>query len=104
MHQGDALSLQLLDYGSFTFSLYQVRWVVESANARIKKLEIFIQDTTDKSYPYIGDYVRIVSAITNKYHPSLSQPTSHSADEAEATKNAPFITTSEFPPAVHRRK
>ena len=86
MHQGDALSLQLLEYGSFTFSLHQVRWVVESANARIKNWKYLSKTLPTNQVPYIGDYVRIVSAITNKYYPPLSQPTSHSADEAEATK------------------
>ncbi|CAC5389445.1 unnamed protein product [Mytilus coruscus] len=49
-----------------------VRWVVESANARIKRWKYLSHVLPNKQVPYIGDYVCIVCGISNKYLPPLS--------------------------------
>ncbi|CAC5377200.1 unnamed protein product [Mytilus coruscus] len=50
----------------------KVRWVVESANARIKRWKYLSHVLPNKQVPYIGDYVCIVCGISNKYLPPLS--------------------------------
>jgi len=52
--------------------VFQVRWVVESANARIKRWKYLNHVLPTNQIPYIGDYIRIVCAISNKYSPPLS--------------------------------
>jgi hypothetical protein len=50
----------------------KVRWVVESANGRIKQWRFL-----DKLVKYIGDFVKIVCAILNCFRPrTLSIDTS----------------------------
>ena len=51
---------------------FQVRWVVESANGRIKSWRYLDRTLPNSQIPHIGDYVRIVSALCNKYRPPLS--------------------------------
>ena len=51
--------------------LLQIRWVVESANARIKSWKYFNHVLPTNQIPYIGDYIRIVCAICNKYFKPL---------------------------------
>lgn len=62
----------------FLFS--QIRWVVESANGRIKRFRYLDQVMPNNQIPFIGDFVRIVCAIANKYFPPLTQA---SEDEVE---------------------
>ncbi|XP_053378556.1 uncharacterized protein LOC123541039 [Mercenaria mercenaria] len=50
----------------------KIRWVVESANARIKAWKYLDHVLPTSQVPYIGDYVRIVCAVCNKYLPPLS--------------------------------
>lgn len=50
----------------------QVRWVVESANGRLKRWRYLDRTVPNTQIPYVGDYVRIISAICNKYSPPLS--------------------------------
>ncbi|KAK3109068.1 hypothetical protein FSP39_022182 [Pinctada imbricata] len=50
----------------------KVRWVVESANARSKRWRFLDHVLPTNQVPYIGDYVRIVCAIANKFYPPLS--------------------------------
>ena len=44
-----------------------MRWVVEAANARIKRFKYLDKILPSSQVPFIGDYVRIVCAISNKY-------------------------------------
>ncbi|XP_062598202.1 uncharacterized protein LOC134259614 [Saccostrea cucullata] len=60
----------------------KVRWVVESANGRLKRWRYLDRTVPNTQIPYVGDYVRIISAICNKYKPPLS---SGEADEDLAT-------------------
>ncbi|XP_056014968.1 uncharacterized protein LOC125654892 [Ostrea edulis] len=50
----------------------KVRWIVESANARIKRWKYFDKVLPTNQVPYIGDLIRIVCAISNKFLPPLS--------------------------------
>lgn len=45
-----------------------LRWVVESANSRLKRRKIFVVTTTQ--LPFIGDFVKIAEALTIAYRPS----------------------------------
>ncbi|XP_062610597.1 uncharacterized protein LOC134272366, partial [Saccostrea cucullata] len=49
----------------------KVRWVVESANGRIKTWKALDQVVPNTQVKWIGDYVRIVSAIVNAFRPPL---------------------------------
>ena len=51
---------------------FQIRWVVEAANARIKRWKYLAQVLPTNQVPYIGDYIRIVCAISNRYCKPLS--------------------------------
>ena len=50
----------------------KVRWVVESANARLKTWKYIGNTVPNSQVPYIGDYVRIVAAVINKWRISLA--------------------------------
>ncbi|CAG2229897.1 unnamed protein product [Mytilus edulis] len=50
----------------------KIRWVVESANGRIKTWVFFNHVMPNSQIPYIGDYLRIVCSICNKYFKPLS--------------------------------
>lgn len=54
----------------------KVRWVVESVNALLKQFKMLSQVIPNTQIPYIGDYVRIVSAICNAYRPPRKCATS----------------------------
>lgn len=54
---------------------FQVRWVVESANARKKRWKYLDHVLPTNQVPFIGDYTRIVCAISNKFFPPLSPGT-----------------------------
>ncbi|XP_056011994.1 uncharacterized protein LOC125671681 [Ostrea edulis] len=45
----------------------KIRWVVESANARIKQWRYLGHILPSSQIPYIGDFVRIACAICNRY-------------------------------------
>ena len=49
----------------------KVRWVVESANGRIKRWKALDQVMPNSQIKWIGDYVRIACAICNKFRPPL---------------------------------
>lgn len=51
---------------------FQVRWVVESANARIKSWRYLANVLPTNQVPYIKDYICIVCALANKYLPPLA--------------------------------
>ncbi|CAC5393858.1 unnamed protein product [Mytilus coruscus] len=50
----------------------KIRWVVESANGRIKIWVFFNHVMPNSQKPYIGEYLRIVCSICNKYFKPLS--------------------------------
>uniref|UniRef100_A0A8W8K9K7 DDE Tnp4 domain-containing protein n=1 Tax=Magallana gigas TaxID=29159 RepID=A0A8W8K9K7_MAGGI len=50
----------------------KIRWVVESANSRIKQWNYLQHVLPTSQIPYIGDFIRIVCAICNRYMKPLS--------------------------------
>lgn len=62
----------------------KVRWVVESANARIKRWKYMDHVLPTNQIPFIGDHIRIICAICNKYFPPLS--TEQEDDQSLAAK------------------
>ncbi|XP_062587204.1 uncharacterized protein LOC134248846 [Saccostrea cucullata] len=62
----------------------KVRWVVESANARIKRWKYLDKVLPTNQVPHIGDYIRIICAISNKFLPPLSS--AHEDEVAMAAK------------------
>lgn len=54
------------------FLTFQIRWVVEAANARIKRWKYLAHVLPTNQVPFIGDYVRIVCALSNRYCKPLS--------------------------------
>lgn len=58
--------------------------MVESANARIKKWKYLNNVLPTNQVPFIGDYVRIVCTISNKFAPPLARTTTD--DEHLAAK------------------
>uniref|UniRef100_A0A8W8MLA5 DDE Tnp4 domain-containing protein n=1 Tax=Magallana gigas TaxID=29159 RepID=A0A8W8MLA5_MAGGI len=59
----------------------KIRWVVESANARIKQWKYLSYILPSSQIPFIGDYVRIVCSICNRYLKPLA---SGSVEEDQA--------------------
>ena len=49
-------------------------------------MEVFKSHSSKEQVPFIGDYVRIVCAICNKFFPPLSSSVDKEADESEAAK------------------
>lgn len=49
----------------------KIRWVVDAANGRIKKWLYLNNVVHNSQIPYIGDFVRIVCSMINKYRPPL---------------------------------
>ncbi|CAC5369412.1 unnamed protein product [Mytilus coruscus] len=64
----------------------KIRWVVESANARIKNFKYLDRVLPTNQVPFIGDYIRIVCAISNKYLPPLRKATNEDEDINLATQ------------------
>ncbi|XP_045216033.2 uncharacterized protein LOC123566193 [Mercenaria mercenaria] len=64
----------------------KIRWVVESANARIKSWKYFNYVLPTNQIPYIGDYLRIVCALSNKYFQPLCSPHSEDGDTRLASR------------------
>ena len=67
-----------------TRHITKLRWVVESANGRLKKWRYIDNVVPNSQIPFIGDYVRIVAGICNKYRPALASH--HPDDQALANK------------------
>ena len=61
-------------------SLFQMRWVVESENARIKNFKWLDRVLPTDQVPFIGDYVRIACAISNRYCPVLGRTVNEDDD------------------------
>ncbi|XP_062622155.1 uncharacterized protein LOC134283681 [Saccostrea cucullata] len=51
----------------------KVRWIVEATNGRLKQWQYLAKTLPNSQIPFIGDYVRIVAALCNKYRPPLSE-------------------------------
>ena len=49
----------------------KVRWVVESANGRIKKWKALSNTMPNSQIPYVGDYGRIVCSFCNAFRSPL---------------------------------
>ncbi|XP_056007177.1 uncharacterized protein LOC125665391 [Ostrea edulis] len=64
----------------------KIRWVVESSNARIKRWKYLGHTLPTNQIPYIGDYVKIVCVLSNKYFSELNTCLSRDDDEAQAAK------------------
>jgi len=54
----------------------KIRWIVESVNGLIKTWKMLTNVFPNTQIPYIGDYVRIVSALCNAYRSPRVQVTS----------------------------
>ena len=50
----------------------QFRWVIESANGRLKSWKYFDKVLPNSQIPVIGDYIQIICSICNKYFSPLS--------------------------------
>ena len=70
----------------FFFFNFQVRWVVESANARIKRWKYLDQVLPTNQVPFIGEFVKIVCAISNRFFRDLSVTTDSEEDTLLAAK------------------
>ncbi|CAC5401421.1 unnamed protein product [Mytilus coruscus] len=64
----------------------KIRWIVESSNARIKTWKYLSHTLPTNQIPFIGDFVRIVCALSNKYAQPLSQCRDVESDQLEAAK------------------
>lgn len=60
----------------------KVRWVVESANGRLKQWRLLDKVVPNKLLPQIGDFVRIVCALCNKFRPCLGSMDPESSEIA----------------------
>ncbi|XP_062603051.1 uncharacterized protein LOC134264781 [Saccostrea cucullata] len=63
----------------------KIRWVVESANSRIKSWKYFEKVIPNTQIPFIADYIQIICGLCNKYLPPLSSG-SQEEDEAVGCK------------------
>lgn len=66
--------------------MFKVRWVVEAANARIKRWKYLDHVLPTTQIPYIGDLVRIVCAVCNKYCKPLNATSCSLLDELTAER------------------
>ena len=57
-----------------------MRWVVELTNARIKNFKWLDRGLPIDQVPFIGDYVRIACAISNRYCPALGRTVNEDDD------------------------
>ncbi|XP_045173214.2 uncharacterized protein LOC123534842 [Mercenaria mercenaria] len=60
----------------------KVRWVVESANGRLKQFKLLDKVISNNTIPFITDYLQITGALINKYRRPFSQDQPESADIA----------------------
>ena len=63
---------------------FQVRWVVEAANERIKRWKYLDRVLPTSQVPYISDIVRIVCAVCNKYLTPINATKDREEDQALA--------------------
>ncbi|CAC5358837.1 unnamed protein product [Mytilus coruscus] len=50
----------------------KIRWVVESINGRLKQWKYLQNVVSNTQIPYIGDNVKLIGALCNKYKPPFS--------------------------------
>lgn len=62
------------------------RWVVESVNGQLKKWKALDQVFPNNQIPFIGDYVRMVSALCNAFSPARVQDSSDDSEKAARMK------------------
>lgn len=60
----------------------KVRWVVESANGRLKQWRLLDKVVPNKLLPQIGDFFRIVFTLCNKFRPCLGSMDPESSEIA----------------------
>ncbi|CAC5392909.1 unnamed protein product [Mytilus coruscus] len=68
----------------------KIRWVVESANARIKQWRYLDNVLPTNQVSHIGEYVCIVCAISNKFSPPLS--TGNSLEDEQLTCKMVYLS------------
>ncbi|GFU54165.1 DDE Tnp4 domain-containing protein [Trichonephila clavipes] len=66
----DKQAHSFIDYANETHLLIYIRFVVEAVNGQRKKWRALSNIIPNVQIPYIGDYVKIVSAILNAFHPA----------------------------------
>ncbi|KAL4231065.1 hypothetical protein ACF0H5_008648 [Mactra antiquata] len=64
----------------------KVRWVVEAANARIKRWRYLAHVLPNTQIPFICDYINIVCGICNKYLPPLNSTSNDEYDQVMASQ------------------
>ena len=64
----------------------KIRWIVESANARLKQWIFFDKTLPNSHLPNIEQYMKIICAVCNKYKPPLSKASDRLADFELGTK------------------
>lgn len=67
---------------NISWMVTKVRWVVESANGRLKQWRLLDKVVPNKLLPQIGDFVRIVCALCNKFRPCLGSMDPESSEIA----------------------
>ena len=79
----DAAMPSFLDKNQRQFDVYEanrsrfvtkLRWIVESANARIKRFRWFSQTIPNSSLPSVADFLAIVAALNNCFHVPMVVP------------------------------
>ena len=61
----------------------KIRWVVESANSRIKQWKYLDKTLPNSQIPFIEDDIKIVCALCNKYRPPLSVDNAQNTDDLQ---------------------
>ena len=51
----------------YIISYSQIKWIVESANARIKQWNYLGHILPSSQIPFIGDFIKIVCSICNRF-------------------------------------
>ena len=67
----------------------KIRWVVESANGRVKHFKWFNQTIQNSTIPQVRDYLRIACALINAYHAAAIS--SFENDDQIATNMLPCL-------------
>ncbi|XP_033752795.1 uncharacterized protein LOC117336398 [Pecten maximus] len=62
----------------------KVRWVVESVNGRLKQFRLFDKVMPNTFVPHIGDLVKIVCAVLNRYRRPIASMNPDTQDVAKA--------------------
>ena len=65
----------------------KVRWVVESANGRVKKWKTLDQSMPNSQLHCTGDHVRIVCEVCNSYRPAFVACTLDDAELSQKTES-----------------